>query len=522
MREGSGCGVLLTGEPGVGKSRLTEHVRDRVRDDDPLWLQTSCSPHTRMSVLRPIVDLIEEELALDQNADTSWRMDQVRTSFQQAGSEVPDDYEFVTAMLGIPTERVDSLGSELRLERTIAAGVAWIVALSRRHPLVLCIEDLQWCDPTTRCHRTVDRPDRRRAGPRLLTARTGPVSGTGGRRRPAISMLELEPLADDDVPDSGRRPRRRCRLPEQVLDRIVACAGGIPLYVEEVGRTVLESGLLVRQGDDWYLRSSPVTLDVPGTLQASLLARLDRLGPAKAVAQLASVVGGTFSFDLLAAVSGMHPDLLGRLLERLVGSGLILHDPGHDATYAFKHALVQEAPTNRSCAATGAPSTSGSPGCWTPAWRQGRRRHPRSWPGTTRRRTWPMRPGVYQLAARVAADRSGHRGRGLSPPGHRTRGPVGRRGSGAGARGGAATLPRVRPGGPLSTPIPYCRRLRACPGAPGEGLGNDERVGLSLGGLSIYYLNRGDIALGAELAERVLAIAEARADDMLAVLGGSN
>jgi class 3 adenylate cyclase/tetratricopeptide (TPR) repeat protein len=520
VREGSGCGVLLTGEPGVGKSRLTEHVRDRVRDDGPLWLQTSCSPHTRMSVLRPIVDLIEEELALDQNADTSWRMDQVRTSFQQAGSDVPDDYEFVTAMLGIPTERVDSLGSELRLERTIAAGVAWIVALSRRHPLVLCIEDLQWCDPTTldAIERLIDQIADVPVLV-LLTARTG--FGHRWSSPSAISMLELEPLADDDVRTLAGALGVDARLPEQVLDRIVACAGGIPLYVEEVGRTVLESDLLVRQGDDWNLRSSPVTLDVPGTLQASLLARLDRLGPAKAVAQLASVVGGTFSFDLLAAVSGMQPDLLGRLLERLVGSGLILHDPGHDATYAFKHALVQEATYDSLLRRNRRTIHERVARVLDAGLASGASTAPEvvAWHYEAADLAYEA-AGYYQLAARVAADRSGHREAVAFL--RRAIELVGRSGDGDRERElevelqlslGSALAARSYADPELAAAYERAREL--C-----EGLGNDERVGLSLGGLSIYYLNRGDIALGAELAERVLAIAEARADHMLAVLGG--
>ncbi len=519
VRKGSGCGVLLTGEPGVGKSRLTDDFRYHVREDGPLWLSASCSPYTRMSVLRPFVDLIVGELSLEEDADSSQRMDALRNSFERVGAGVPDGSEYVAAMLGIPNEKVEALGRELRLERTIAAGVAWIVALSRRQPLVLCIEDLQWCDPTTLdaidalLDKIADVPVLV-----LLTARSGfehpwPPTAT-------VSHLELEPLADADVRALADNLGEGLHLPDQVLERIVACAGGIPLYVEEVGRTVIESGLLVREGDHWNLASPLMELDIPESLQASLLARLDGLGPAKSVAQLAAVLGRTFSFDLLATVSGMNTDLLTRFLDRLVVSGLVLHDPTHDETYVFKHALVQEAAYEsllrrnrrtiheRVARVLDARVASGA----SPAAEVVARHYEAA--------GLPYEAAThYQLAAREAADRSGHR-----EAVDFLRRAIGLAGVlDDGVRGrelevelqlslGSALATRTYTDPELAAA--YERAHQLC-----EELGNDERIALSLGGLSIYYLNRGDITLGAELAERVLAIAGAHDDDTLAVLG---
>ncbi len=519
VRSGRGCGVLLTGEPGVGKSRLAVHVHDLVTADDPLWLESSCSSYTRMSVLRPVIDLVEDELEFHADTDTSSRLDQLRSELEDAEVAVPDAGDLIAGLLGIPGAPAQTLSSELRLDRTIEALVTWVVSLSRRRPLVLCLEDLQWCDPTTLD--AVDRLLGRVADVPVLVLLTSRTEFVPDWEYPSeVATISLEPLEDTHVRELASALGGGPSLPAQVVDRIVASAGGIPLYVEEVGRTVLESGLLVREGDRWNLASPLMDLEIPGTLQGSLLARLDALGPAKSVAQLAAVLGRSFPFDLLATVSGMDPALLTRFLDKVVASGLILYDPDHDDEYVFKHALIQEAAYEsllrknrrtihervaRVLDAQTAPGGSTAPEVVA--------RHYEA-------ADLPYEAAVhYQLAARMAADRSGHRE------------------AVAFLRSGIALSRRLHDvvlgrelevemqlslGSALATrsyadpelAAAYERARELC-----ELLGNDERVGHTLGGLSIFYINRGEIALGAELAERVLAIAGAHDDDLLAVLG---
>ncbi len=184
-----------------------------------------------------------------------------------------------------------------------------MLALSRRRPLVLCIEDLHWCDATTLD--ALDRLLARVAGAPVLVLLTARPEFEAAWVTPeAVTTLALGPLGDDVVRELAAALGGGLALPEQVVDRIVASAGGNPLYVEEVGRAVLESGLLVRGEERWDLASPLTDLEIPGTLHASLLARLDALGPAKSVAQLAAVLGRTFPFDLLVTVSGMDPTCL--------------------------------------------------------------------------------------------------------------------------------------------------------------------------------------------------------------------
>jgi len=520
VRSGHGGAVLVRGEPGVGKSRLVLQVRELVAGDEHLWIQSACSSYTTMSVLRPLVDLVEEVLGFRTDADPARRLARLRSGLAADGVDVPEADELFAALLGIPTGSEPSAATELRLERTIDVGVAWLVALSRRQPLILAIEDLHWADPTTvdALHRLIGRlPDARIL--LLVTAR--PEFEPPWPDRGWVTTLTLEPLEDADVRTMVAALGGARALPDPVVERIVAAAGGIPLYVEEVGRTVLESGILVGGEETWDLAAPLADLDIPGTLQGSLLARLDSLGEAKAVAQLAAVIGPGFSFDLLVTVSGMDPALLSRHLARVVESGLILPDATRpDGEFHFKHALVQEAAYEsllrrnrrtiheRVARVLDADVASGAS---TAA--EAVARHYQA-AGLVREAAV-----AYQLAAHLAAERSGHREaaaflrQGIDLA-RRVPDPTEGRELEVEMQLALGSSLATRSYADPDLAAAYDRARELC-----ELLGNDQRVGQSLGGLSVFYINRGEVALGAELAERVLSIARLHDDDLLEVLG---
>jgi len=520
-KAGHGAAVLVTGDPGVGKSRLALQLRDLAAGDDARrWVESSCAPYTRMSVLRPVVDLIEDALSLRSIADAEVRVSRIHTSLDQASVDFPDGTDLIAGLLGTPNETVMALSNELRLERTIEVLVDWLIALSHQQPLVLLLEDVHWCDPTTldAIGRLLDRVPSASILV-LMTAR--PEFEAPWDRPDVVTSLPLAPLLDDEVRALIATLGAGRRLPDQVVEQIVSSAGGIPLYVEEVERSVLESGQLVGTKDTWVLASPFVELEIPGTLQGSLLARLDGLGPAKSVAQVAAVLGRSFTFDLLATVSGLSTDQLGRFLDRLVASGLLLHDETSDGgEYVFKHVLVQEAAYEsllrrsrrtiheRVASVLDAQIAAGA----TTAPEIVARHYEAAG-------LLAQAAAHYQVAANLAAERSGHREaiaflrRGIDLARQLPDDMEGRE---------IEVEMQLALGSSIATrsysdpelAVAYDRARELC-----EHLGNDARVGQTLGGLSVFYINRGEIAEGAELAERVLMIADANHDDLLEVLG---
>ena len=519
-KAGQGAAVLVTGDPGVGKSRLALQLRDLSRDGAQRWMETMCAPYTRMSVLRPVVDLIEDALSLRSISDAESRVSRIRASLNEASVEFPDGADLIAGLLGTPNETVMALSNELRLERTIEVLVDWLIALSHQQPLVLLMEDLHWCDPTTldALGRLLDRVP---GAPILLLLTARPEFEAPWDRPDVVTSLPLAPLLDDEVRTLIATLGAGRRLPDQVVEQIVSSAGGIPLYVEEVERSVLESGQLVGREDTWDLAAPFVELEIPGTLQGSLLARLDALGSAKSVAQVAAVLGRSFTRDLLASVSGLSTEQLARLLDRLVASGLLLHDEtSEEGEYVFKHVLVQEA-AYESLLRRSRRSIHERVATVLDAQMAGGATTPPELVARHFEAAGLLAQAIahYQMAASLAAERSGHRE------------------AIAFLRQGidlARQLPDVTEGMELevemqlalgssiatssySDPelaVAYDRARELC-----EHLGNDARVGQTLGGLSVFYINRGEITEGAELAERVLTIADANNDDLLEVLG---
>ena len=517
-RSGHGTAVQIIGEQGVGKSRLALHVRN-LAGEDCLWLETSCSPYTQMSVLRPLVALIESGLSLANEPTPQAKVSRIRMELQNAQVGLLDGAELVAALLGVPGASLPPISGELRLERTIEVLVAWISAMSRRQPLVMLIEDLHWCDPTT-----IDTIQRllSRIGtfPILLLLSARPEFDAPWKG-PDLMTLRLEALGENDVRELVHVLAGGRSLPEPVVDRIVTSAAGIPLYVEEVERSILESGLLVGAEGAWVLASPLMDLEIPTTLKGSLLARLDALGPAKFVAQLASVIGRNFSLDLLVRVSGMDPAVLAGFLDRVVASGLVRHESeDSDDGLIFKHVLVQEVAyesllrrNRRTIHERVARELNARIAAGSSAPVEELARHYEA--------AGLLKDSIeqFQVAAALATERSGHREaiaflqQGIAL---------------------ARRLPEVVEGQELEVEMQlalgsaiatrsysdpeleaaYDRARELC-----ELLGSDLRVAHSLGGLSVFYINRGEVSLGAELAERVLSVAEVHHDEVLEVLG---
>jgi class 3 adenylate cyclase/predicted ATPase len=332
VRQGDGQMVLVSGEPGIGKSRLIEEFHARLRDTPHTWAEWTCSQLLQNTPFHPIAEWGRQRFG---GADVAaeQRLADLESSLAQVKLD-PDEYAPLLApMLDIPLtkERVPALAAEELRRRQLAAATTWAIAGARIQPVVLALEDAHWADPTTL---DVLRgiAERGALAPMFVLITTRPEFKPPWGMRSHHSTVSLAPLDRAQVQHIVSELAARHALPKDVVDGVAERTGGVPLFVEEVTRLLLERG---EQGG---------IQAIPPTLQQSLTARLDRLGPAREVAQIGSVIGRDFSYGLLRAVAGMADGPLQAVLEKLAEADIVLvQGLPPDSDYRFKHALIQDA-----------------------------------------------------------------------------------------------------------------------------------------------------------------------------------
>ncbi len=344
-QDGEGQTVLLRGEPGIGKSRLVYEMRERLRDSPHSWLEARGSSYTQHSAFHPAIQLMERALEIRAGETNEVKHDKLVSGLELAGMGEPDAVALLADLLSITTDGSERLvmSPELSRRRTIEVLADWVLKTAELQPVVLLAEDLHWCDPST-----LDMFERLMVqganAPLMLLGTTRPELDASWVDHPDLIRLELTPLSESDTRDLVRSLSTGPALPDSVLERVIAETDGIPLFAEEMGRMVLESGLMTERDGTLELNAPLEELDIPTTLQGSLMARLDRLSAAKRVAQLAAAIGREFDYSLLEEVSGLDADMLTHGLRRLVEDELIYQDgQPPEATYSFKHALIQDA-----------------------------------------------------------------------------------------------------------------------------------------------------------------------------------
>ena len=288
-RQGDGQLVLIVGEPGLGKSRLIEEFHARLRDTPHTWVEWSCSQLLQNTPLHPIAEWGRQRFG---GADVSaeQRLADLESSLAQVKLDPAENVPLLAPLLDIPLpkERAPSLAPEELRRRQLAALTGWVMAGARVQPVVLAFEDLHWADPTTL---DVLRgiAERGALAPLFIVATTRPEFRPPWGMRSHHGTISLAPLDRLQVREMVAELAARHALPREVVEGVAARTGGVPLFVEEVTRLLLERG---EQGG---------IQAIPATLQQSLMARLDRLGPAREVAQIGSVIGRGFSYGLLRA-----------------------------------------------------------------------------------------------------------------------------------------------------------------------------------------------------------------------------
>ena len=340
---GLGQVVLVVGQPGIGKSRLMQWMRERIQEPHTS-LHYQCSPFHLNSPLQPFIEELESCAGFAREDAPVQRFEKLEASIADLVPHMEDALPLFAALLSLPAGRYAplQLSPRKQKERTLEALKDRVRALSRRSPVMIAIEDIHWIDPTSQDLLELLVP-MVSSLPVLLVMTYRPEYlpvWTGSH----VNTVALNRLSREEGVVLVANVTRGRALPPEVLDEVLARTDGIPLFVEELTRSVLESGLLREEGDHYVIQGPVSALAIPVSLRDSLMARLDRLGKVKELAQIGACIGREFSFELLQHVSALHTDALERDLERLVEAGLVSRNGAiRSAVYIFKHALVQDA-----------------------------------------------------------------------------------------------------------------------------------------------------------------------------------
>ena len=333
-RDGEGQLVLVVGEPGIGKSRLVEEFRGLIKDHTHFWMECAGEPFFESTPFHAVMQILDQGLGLQSGESNQEHVERLERTLELSGMKLDEALPLIADMLNLPVpEKYPPLLSapDQKRKRLLVNLVSWILHSARLQPVVIVVEDLQWVDASSlELMKMLVEQGATASLLLLYTAR--PEYRAPWPMRAHHLEIMLSRLNDRDTRQMIAGVAARIALSKDVVDTVIKRTDGVPLFAEELTRLILER--------DWRL----VVREIPASLKDSLTARLDRLGGAKEVAQVASVIGREFSYELLQAVVALSGEELQVALERLADAELIyVRGIPPDAIYQFKHALIQDA-----------------------------------------------------------------------------------------------------------------------------------------------------------------------------------
>jgi class 3 adenylate cyclase/tetratricopeptide (TPR) repeat protein len=341
-KAGSGRVVLMSAEPGVGKSRLAEALAERIAAEPFVRLRYFCSPHHQDSALYPVIAQMERAAGFQHTDEPAARLAKLQTLL--VATTPPEDLALIAELHALPSAGLAPLldvTPQRKKDKMFEALLRQVEGLSQQQPVLMVFDDLHWIDPSSR--ELLDRVMERVAEwPVLLLAMFRPEFQPPWIGQPHVTMLTLARLDRRNTATMVANVAGNAMLLAEIVEEIAERTDGVPLFVEELTKAVLESGV---QAGVALSAASHAGLSVPATLHASLMARLDRLGQdAKDIAQTGAAIGREFGFGLLASTTDLPEPQLHEALDRLTSAGLLfVRGTPPEATYIFKHALVQDA-----------------------------------------------------------------------------------------------------------------------------------------------------------------------------------
>jgi AAA ATPase domain len=346
VKGGDGCVVLISGEPGIGKSRIAQTVSERIGGEMHTRIRYFCSSHHQESALFPVIAQLERAAGFGREDTAAERFAKLETVLAQGTNDLSEAVPLLAELLSIPpTDRYPALDltPQKRKEKTLAALVTQIEGLSAREPLLMVFEDAHWSDATSReiLDLLLDRIPTLRV---LLIITFRPEYSAPWLGRPHVTTLTLSRLSRRHRAEMIGHLTGGKTLPKDITEQIVHRTDGVPLFIEELTKSIIDTGLVTEVHNHYAIAGTTAATAIPTSLQASLLARLDRLAPTREIAQIGAALGRSFSHELISAVAEMPQNKVDEALEQLVGAGLLFRrGTPPDAEYTFKHALVQDA-----------------------------------------------------------------------------------------------------------------------------------------------------------------------------------
>lgn len=346
-KKGHGQAVLVTGEPGIGKSRLVDALRGRVEGEDFLWIAIRCSAYHGQTALYPVIRQLERALRLSATDDDAAKLEKLERSTAELKLPLAETVPLLASLLALelPEGRYPRLSYPPQQQRqlTLDAVIGWLFAEAERRPVLLVWEDLHWADPSSLevLEILLDQaPTARMLN--VLTLR--PDFKPPWPQRSHMTPITLNRLERVEAEAMISHLAGGKSMPAEVVSHVIAKSDGVPLYVEELTKSILQSDLLEQYDDRYVTRGSLEGVEIPATLQDSLMSRLDRLPQVRELAQIGAVLGREFAYEVLNILAGLDESTLRNGLNQLVSAEL-LYQRGRPprARYIFKHALIQEA-----------------------------------------------------------------------------------------------------------------------------------------------------------------------------------
>jgi predicted ATPase/class 3 adenylate cyclase len=349
VKKGQGEIALIIGEPGIGKTRLLRMFEEKIKDEPHAWLVCRCISYYKNSAFYPIINLITSQLNLGKEETNEKKLKKIEEALTLDGFSLDETVPIMASLLSIPFSkpyRPISLTPQKQKEKTIQILLTWLIKTAQRSPLLFVIEDVHFVDSSTLEHLALLMEKINKAQI-LIILTFHPRFHPPVNEKSRLTEIYLKRLARQQIEHMVKEVTGGKILPDKVIDLLLTKTDGVPLFVEELTKMLLDSGYLIEEDERYILKRSLPKTAIPDTLQDTLMARLDQLGAVKEVVQMAAIIGREFSYDLIHAVIPMDEIKLKKELNGLVEADILeLHDNSQNIRYIFKQALIQDAAYN--------------------------------------------------------------------------------------------------------------------------------------------------------------------------------